>query len=328
VNQKPLREIPLRVRLKGPGVPEGRILLSDLVRFGRQLQTAVDRVALVLSGHAVSARRGRRPDHVRTACALEVVALEAGSFELALDFRRDQPMFPGMDGGEDVLEKLISGIELVVTDRDELPVGYDSGVLNAWRDVGVVFGHGVEAIDFRLRTSRASLETTYGPDHHRRVVARIHGPLLNRRSVEGRLLMADFKETRFKCRVHPSVGVPVECVFDESMEELVYENLRSFVRVTGEGEVDPETQGLRRLKIADIEPLEVESKAGSFSAEEFWREPTVEEVAAEQGVTIPQDLELGLGEAADLWEDDADFEAFVAGIYQRREGRDDEERRR
>ncbi|MDQ3776822.1 MAG: hypothetical protein M3461_21970 [Pseudomonadota bacterium] len=94
---------PLRVRLRGPGVPAGRILLSDLVKFGRQLQTAVDRVARVLSGEAVSARPGRRPEHLRSAFALEVVAIEPGGFELALDFRRDQTALPGMDMGETAL---------------------------------------------------------------------------------------------------------------------------------------------------------------------------------------------------------------------------------
>lgn len=71
MTESTVRGIPLRVRLRRPGVPEGRILLlSDLVKFGRQLQTAVDRVARMLSGEAVSARPGRRPEHIRSAYAL------------------------------------------------------------------------------------------------------------------------------------------------------------------------------------------------------------------------------------------------------------------
>lgn len=313
-----IRDVPLRVRLTGPGVPEGRILLSDLVKFGRELQTAVDRVARVLSGEAVSARPGRRPESIRSACALEVVAIEAGSFELALDFRRDQAALPGMDMGEAALEKLVAGIHGVAANEEALPAGYDEGVLAAWREAGAVFAHGVDAIEFHLRTSTGRIDAAYDSGVHRRVVERIQGPVHNRRTVEGRLLMADFKEARFKCRVHPPIGSAVECDFDEKLEEAVYDNLRAFVRVTGEAEEDPETKRIKRLKIADIEPLEVETAVGSISPEDFWRDATVEDLAASQGVLLPQDVDQGVGEAADLWENDADFEAFVGGIYQRR----------
>ena len=324
-----LRGVPLRVRLRGPGVPEGRILLSDLVKFGRHLQTAVDRVARVLSGEAVSARPGRRPEHIQSACALEVVAIEPGSFELALDFRRDQTALPGMDMGETALEKLVVGIEGVAADEGALPAGYDEGVLAAWREAGAVFAHGVDAIDFHLRTSTARIDAAYDSGVHRRVVERIQGPVHNRRTFEGRLLMADFQEARFKCRVHPPVGSPVECDFDETLEEVVYDNLRAFVRVTGEAEEDPEMKRIKRLKIVDIEPLEVETEAQSISPDEFWHSLTLEELAAEQGIKVPQPLDSVIGAAADLWEDDRDTEAFVAEIYERRrEGRQREERGR
>ncbi len=320
------KEVPLRVRFHGPGVQEGRILLADLVKFGRQLQSAVDRVARVLSGESASLRPGRSPEHIRSACALEVVALEQGSFEIALDFRRDRAALPGMDMGEATLEKLLAGIKGVASEEDALPTGYDEGVLAAWREAGAVFGHGVELIDFQLRTSTAQLDTAYDTVVHRRVVQRIHGPVHNRRTIEGRLLMADFKEARLKCRIHPQVGGSVECDFDESLEEAIYDNLRSFVRITGEAEEDPETSRIKRLRVADIEPLEVETKTQIVTAEEFWREQTVEELADEQGIAAHQHLHALIGAGAELWEDDEDLEDFVNSIYERRrEGRIREE---
>jgi hypothetical protein len=42
------------------------------------------------------------------------------------------------------------------------------------------------------------------------------------------------------------------------------------------------------------------------------------ELAAAQGVTGPQDLDALLGAGADLWHDDADFEAFLAGLRESR----------
>jgi hypothetical protein len=99
---------------------------------------------------------------------------------------------------------------------------------------------------------------------------------------------------------------------------VVYDNLRAFVRVTGEAEEDPEMKRIKRLKIVDIEPLEVETEAQPISPGEFWRSPTLEELATEQGIKVPQAFDSLVGAAADLWEDDRDTEAFVAEIYERR----------
>ena len=45
---------------------------------------------------------------------------------------------------------------------------------------------------------------------------------------------------------------------------------------------------------------------------------TIDEIARQQGITEPQDLDRMFGAAADLWESDEAFDNFVAGIYQRR----------
>lgn len=42
------------------------------------------------------------------------------------------------------------------------------------------------------------------------------------------------------------------------------------------------------------------------------------ELAAAQGITGPQDFDARLGAGADLWENDADFEAFVEDLRRAR----------
>ena len=51
---------------------------------------------------------------------------------------------------------------------------------------------------------------------------------------------------------------------------------------------------------------------------DFWRRPSPEELAAEQGVRLPVDLDALIGLGSDLWDSSEDFDAFVEGIYQRR----------
>lgn len=309
----------LRVRLTGPGVTRGRILLTDLVHVGRQLQVALDRVALVLAGGGTSLRPGRRPEHVRSACALEVVATTSGSFELALDLRRDQITLPGIDVGEAALEKLVVGLERAAGSEPALPPGYDVGVLAAWREAGSLFDHGVTAIELVLRTRERGRRTiVYDTQAHRRVIQRLREPVRNLRSMEGRLLMADFKQPGSRCRLHPPVGAPVECVFGEELADVVYDSLRSFVRVTGQAEEDAETGRILRLRMTDVEPVAVEDAAGPLSAEDFWREPTIEGLGAEQGIESRQPLEALIGAGADLWESDEDLARFLEGVDTRR----------
>lgn len=131
-------------------------------------------------------------------------------------------------------------------------------------------------------------------------------------------MMADFKELGRRCRIHPPVGPAVDIEFEESLADAVYDNLRSSVRVTGEAEEDPATGRIRLLRLRDIEPLAVETGIQSLSPEDFWREATVQELAAEQGLLVPQTLDNMVGAAADLWESDEEFMQFVICMYERR----------
>ena len=139
-------------------------------------------------------------------------------------------------------------------------------------------------------------------------------PRTGTRTVVGRLMMADFKEDGPRIRVHPAVGEPVFCEFDETMRDEVYENVLCLVRVTGLARTDATSARIRSLRIVDIARVE-ESAAGSEAAAsggvpypgEFWQAQTIEELASSQGVAAPPSFDELLGgwpeeEAADGFE--------------------------
>lgn len=272
----------------------------------------------MLQGAAVSARPGRRPKQLEHACTLEVVAIAHGSFEIALDFRRTQTALPGLDLGETALEKLVAGIAQIAGPDDDLPLGYDGGVLSCWRETGKLLLHGIDAIDLFFRTATVTLSSSFDSAVFRRITERARHPVQNLRTVEGRLLMADFNETRTRCQVHPPAGRPVECAFSEDLADVVYANLRSYVRVTGEAEEDAGSGRIRVLKITDLTPVELAAAGVPLDPSEFWREPPFDEVAADQGFDGPRGVDDLIGAGAALWEDDAALDAFVADIYGRR----------
>jgi len=309
-----LAAISLKVRIQGPDVESGHIGLRDLIHFSRQLQKALERAA-----HTLAGKKGQSLKSVQQATALEVVGMEHGSFVMALELPRDQDALPGLDLGEEALEALLDGLAVVLGDANELPPAYDIGVLVALRDLGRLFKRGIDSVSFDLKTRHMARTYVYDQKIQGRVIERIVGPEPNKEIIEGRLLMADFKETGLRCRLHPPVGPTVPCQFDEALTEEVAQALRHYVRVTGIAEKDPVTDEIRVLRIRDVEMLDLLKHPAASAVKavrdvvEFWEGATVEELAEIQGVKPADSLDALQG---DFWPEDESVDHFVATIKQ------------
>ena len=308
----------LRIRFDGRAVGPGKIPVSHLLRFLSNLNKALQRTGRVLMGDAESVRRGQAPRTIRKEVALDLVLLTPGSPAAVLGFERQQTQasLPGMDFGMDILEKTMTGLAAIQGPGEDLPAGCDAGVLMAWRDVGTLFSQGLETIEFALNHRDTPVKTTFTPSGFARIRERIKGPQTNIRTIEGRLLMADFKEDGTRCRVHPSAGDPVFCLFDEELKEEVLDDMLQYVRIVGEAKEDPVTGKIGSIKIHDIERLEGrETEAtemlpqGTPIARDFWESPTLDELAESQHVQPLPDARALFG----TWpgEDDDGFEASI-----------------
>ncbi len=303
----------LTIRLDGPAVEDHRIALQDLALFCRQLQTTVDRIAKVLSGQTDSAGRGRKPRGIKSACALEVVAVGSGSFSIVCDLRaRTGGRSPSLDLGEQAIEAMVRGMRALETEGPALPPGFDTGVLLALREAGKLLDHGIDRICFDLRTPTKQLGSAYTRELHSKVIKRIQEPTRNRRTVEGWLLMGDFKETGFSCRIQPASGRPVVCSFDETLKDAVLSALTHYVRVVGESqEVDGR---LLNLFISDLEILERQEEAAPIptAVDGFFGSRTdLEQLAREQGVNAVSNFDDLLG---DFWPEDETADEFIAAV--------------
>jgi hypothetical protein len=310
-HQNPSVAGPLVVRLDGPAVEHHRIALRDLVLLGSQLQTAVDRVARILIGQHESARRGRIPSEIAECCALDLVALEEGSLALVCDLAdRAQPtLFE--DLGEEALQVLVDGVNALGMENG-LPRGFDAGVLLALREGGKLLDRGIDSISFELATRRGKARATYARAVHDCVIARIQRPIANRRIVEGRLLMGDFKETGFRCRLHPAVGKPITCDFGEAQKDAVLSALTKYVRLVGEArEVSGE---IASLSIEDIEVLDavpLGAPGADIAAGFFEATHDLESLAEQQGV----EPVAGMGKLiADFWPEEESVDDFLAAV--------------
>lgn len=283
----------LKIRFDGKAVGPGRIPVAHLLHFLGNLNKALQRTGRVLTGETESVRRGPQPRSIKEEVALDLVLLTQGSQAAVLGFDRRQTelSLPSMDIGLEILESALKGLSAVQQADDTLPPGYDAGVLMAWRDAGTLFSQGIEKIEFTLKHRQQTLSATYTPQGFTRIQERIKGPQTNVRTIEGRLLMADFKEHGTRCRVHPSVGEPVLCVFDEAQKDEVLENILHYVCIVGEAKEDPISGKITSIKIHDIERLEDREgestnllPQGTPISRDFWESPTLDELAEAQGV--------------------------------------------
>lgn len=306
------------VTLEGPAVAHGRIAVDDLTLVAGQLQRAVKRVALVLRG-GEAMKPGRPPKEVEELTRLEVVALRSGSITLELDLAAGERPLEGMDIGRRALDGVVEGLAILseqaaLPEETPLPAGWDAGVLLAAREMATVLRRGVERIEIQVRADGARKRARLEPRTVEVIARLIRGPVRNLRTVEGRLLMADFKETGTRCRVHPAMGRPVDCTFDEAHRQAVLDALTRYVRVSGEAQTDEATGRIRLLKIADIEILDAIPKGGE-EPYPFWEHLPVDELARIQGVRPVEDPAALV---APIWKSAAELQGFLDETYRAR----------
>lgn len=289
----------LSIRIEGKSVGSGRIPVSYFLQLVSQFNKTLHRCGMVLTGQAESLRKGAPQKSIKEEIALDLVEITHGSPATVLGFERtiEQQALEGMDFGLEVFEKTLSGLQQVQQENNELPAGFDQGVLIAWRDLGILFDKGVSEIRFSLNHREKPLETRYDSKGFQHIQEHITGPQLNIRTIEGRLLMADFKEHGTRCRIHPSIGDPVLCLFDEERKDEVLDNILKYVKVIGEAKQDPFTGKISSIVLHDIQRLEDREQEetdllpkGTPLSVSFWLSPRIEELAQSQGVMPIDDI--------------------------------------
>ena len=68
----------------------------------------------------------------------------------------------------------------------------------------------------------------------------------------------------------------------------------------------------QQVTVEPVAPIE------KIDPDRFWQKRTMEQLALEQGLGEPRPLEELIGNGASLWDNDADCDAFVHDIHDRR----------
>jgi hypothetical protein len=307
----------LKVDVEGPGVHTKSIAIPDLLKICSAIQTAVHRQAEAMERPAAQTlRRGPITASAAEECTLELFGISAGSTGLLFRYAKPQQPLPipgAKNFGADVLIKVA---ETVRDFERKKPRAHEVevGVLDSLRELSEVLEKkritrielNVPRHNGRPRAIKATLNAAVRD----RIAARVKLPTQGQLTIEGKLEMADFKETGKLCRIHPPIGLPLQCTFEPDIEERVYDALRKPVRLTGTARLNPNTGRPEELKIEKIEILD-ELLLG---AKDFFASRSLEQLAEAQGVrplTNPADLAGG-------WPADENIDEFVTAIYETR----------
>jgi hypothetical protein len=308
----------LEVRFSGPAMGPARIPLSTLLQFLSTMRTAIQRTGSAIHGEDRGGKRGTSSAVMASEMELDLVGLTHGSPDAVLQFEgpRAHKTFPEMDGVEEVLEASVVGLNTLLTDSEDgaLPRGYNAGVIKAWGEVVPLFGKGVNQIVITLNLPEGPVVSTLTKEGAGRLREKLKGPQVQLRTIEGRLQMADFRESAPRCRIHPALGDSIICTFDVEQSSEVLQHLTKWVRVIGEAKEGTGTGKIKSLTIHEIERIEprggrAADAAASHAQSGFWERHSLQELAAAQGVQPVHDISSLYG----TWpgEDDDGFEDLI-----------------
>jgi hypothetical protein len=105
----------------------------------------------------------------------------------------------------------------------------------------------------------------------------------------GELFEADFEANT--ARLRPQIGIPVTVEFQDDQADAIYQALRRPARLYGSVSYDPSTMQARRIDLHELASPMAQMAIGGQSDDTFWRHRSVSELAAQQGISGPQDLE-------------------------------------
>lgn len=251
------REPLLRIRLDGGPASEGRISIDGLTQTLKKVQLCVKRLGLVLSGQIGTAKPGRIKGDVDAACNLDVVAIEPGSFMVALDLPADQESQQDLFGAQEPLgqlavDKMLEGIDLLAQDSPRLVNEFDYGVLVALRDASNLLERGIERVEFTRRSNGTPARIVKINRLVRdRILQNITTPIKSAVEIKGTLREVDLEHR--SCQIYPQSGVHVDCVFSESHELTIKELLDTYVKAVGEATLRESDGRIKKMQIRDID---------------------------------------------------------------------------
>ncbi len=277
----------LRAEVDGPDARLGHVPAADIARLIIGLERALARAAYVALGTTRGPQSGRHRLAIEQASRLRFLGVEAGSVIglLALpDLNEPDPDSLPIAAND------LSGAALAVVMRaigagtDEVDVELASALAQLGDELGV--GERNNHVGLAVADPDASVAPTGAVRLDRGVRERMHAIAQRPQqsqddTVVGTLVEADFE--RETARLQPPLGSAVVVTFPKDMADDIYNVLRHPAQLQGRVRFDRKTASAREIELHRItRPDQL-----TFDSQAFFAEPTVSDLATQQGVAGP-----------------------------------------
>ena len=253
----------LSVRLIGSGVQHGHIELRRLAQFGERLQRTIDRIAFALEKERGS---NRKPSDVRNDTALRFLGTSEGSLVTHLEFIRPPIVFGDFhDIATEAATAMVEGFNELRTysDIDELPTGYDQGVLIVLEEFGKIVKSDINSIEFTVATPEQTYDAVFDAYTKEQIKSAISEPEEKIAAITGHLLMLNFGRERYQCHLYTDETNFIKCTFDEDAGDQIDTLIRHEVNAIGIATINPVTEEVDKFHIKQVRSLTDENPTPS-----------------------------------------------------------------
>lgn len=292
----------LRVTLLGDDASLGAIPAADVARLLSGIEKVMARAAEVRQGRT-GRQAGRRDAKREAATRLKLRALEHGSLTAVLDI-------PGGDAAGETLE-------LDAASLGELAAADTLRTLNEGEKhprVAKALAELAANLDIGRRRQKLEIELTAKEGRTRshidaavveRLRRRAEQPTVAEEStITGKMFAVNFENRTAQIRINVIRTVR----FEDNLAEQVKEALLSLTEFRGIITCDAETETIRSLELQDIAPpRQLSLGMGNI---DYRSSPTIEQLAAAQGV----DLNANYNRTIEVADDDPEIDAFFEAL--------------
>jgi hypothetical protein len=278
----------LTVKMTGPSVRSGAILVQDLEAALSGLRTSLERLAQRKIEGPTQPRRGPRIKEVKASVRLYLRDYEPGSAIVKLELRPEQhQLVTGLPGSE-VISEWMEGTRALRDPARRLPESFDDAVLSGMQMLNPLLNKGIDEFEFIWESGGKSARTKYDAPASARLKTLLLKPAANRRTVSGFLLSADFLSPDVKFTVFTEDGRPVACTTSPDRLGVVLEGIMHYVRISGDATVQPGTDVIRSIRVDSLEvdrSVELFGEALPFEdIRDFWMGAELDDLVRRQQV--------------------------------------------
>jgi len=275
----------LRVRLTGDDAELGRVAAGDVARMLLGVERAVARAAGHVIGRQVKAT-GRRGRTIEETTRFRPLGIEKGSVVGVLELPEETTDAETLDIDTPSLGELALDSALATAAGEEIEQ----------RDVAEAFVRLADEVGVGTRIAALTLEddapagrkcvTLDRPARDRLFAVASAAPQSREDSLIGALVEADFENDT--ARLRTAGGQRIGVHFEPELADDIQDGLRRQAEFIGEVSYDPNTTEAHSVSLRRIvhdEQLTIGLDPGSF-----WASPTINELAAEQGISPVEDI--------------------------------------